>query len=324
MSTKPGTELVTIPFHGDTLEATKDGDAIWVSLRRMCESLGVSTQGQLARLRQSGWASVKEIFMLRSHNRAGVFVMLHLDSVPMWLATIQQNKVKPATREKLVAYQKECARVLRDHFLRREVPVARLMPWNERIKGLLSTHDREMNLRFNQKGQGRFSVITATVTSFLQFEDVLFEHCLPTKFTDRPDGSVGSCWANYRRKHGMPPIPPRFYIPVEFNNNGVMQTISVTTYHESEFGAFKHWFLQVYCPEKLPEYLVNKFGKTYTTLPPASASFHICKTIGAPKPLLRKKDYAILQGCNFQIVKANDPIELTTPNNLFKSLEAAK
>jgi hypothetical protein len=47
--------------------------------------------------------------------------MLHLDSFPMWLATIESSRVAEHVRPKLVKYQKECARVLRDHFFGTQV-----------------------------------------------------------------------------------------------------------------------------------------------------------------------------------------------------------
>jgi hypothetical protein len=42
---------------------------------------------------------------------------VHLDTVPMWLATIETGRVRPEVREKLVRYQKEAARVLAEHFM---------------------------------------------------------------------------------------------------------------------------------------------------------------------------------------------------------------
>ena len=38
--------------------------------------------------------------------------MIHIDCLPMWLATIDARKVKEAIREKLARYQKEAAKVL--------------------------------------------------------------------------------------------------------------------------------------------------------------------------------------------------------------------
>lgn len=45
---------------------------------------------------------------------------IHLDSLPMWLATIEASRVAEHVRSKLITYQKECARVLRDHFFGRQ------------------------------------------------------------------------------------------------------------------------------------------------------------------------------------------------------------
>jgi hypothetical protein len=46
-------------------------------------------------------------------------VMLDLDTLPMWLATIDSGRVREDVRPKLAKYQRECARVLRDHFFQR-------------------------------------------------------------------------------------------------------------------------------------------------------------------------------------------------------------
>ena len=43
---------------------------------------------------------------------------LHADCVPMWLATINANKVSEEARPMLIAYQREAARALRDYFYR--------------------------------------------------------------------------------------------------------------------------------------------------------------------------------------------------------------
>jgi transcriptional regulator with XRE-family HTH domain len=54
---------------------------------------------------------------LPSDGQAREVFCISQDCLPMWLATIYASKVKPAVRPLLVAFQKECAQVLRDHFL---------------------------------------------------------------------------------------------------------------------------------------------------------------------------------------------------------------
>jgi hypothetical protein len=54
-------------------------------------------------------------------------LFVHLDCLPMWLATIEASRVKEDVRPKLIAYQKECARVLRDHFFGRNTDMGMLV-----------------------------------------------------------------------------------------------------------------------------------------------------------------------------------------------------
>ena len=74
-------ELVSIPFHGDVIEATKDERGVWASLRRMCESLGLDHSGQLQKLRKRPWSNVEIISMLDSAGRKFEVVCLHLEAL---------------------------------------------------------------------------------------------------------------------------------------------------------------------------------------------------------------------------------------------------
>lgn len=110
--------LVHVPFRGDTLDATRAPDGrVWVSIRRVCEALGMAPQVQLRKLQDKPWAVVTMMVMTGPDGKRYETSCLDLDSLPMWLATIDTRRVKGAAREKLVVYQKECARVLRAYFL---------------------------------------------------------------------------------------------------------------------------------------------------------------------------------------------------------------
>lgn len=112
-------ELVRVPFHGDVIEATQDDAGVWVSLRRACESLGIALHRQTQKLQEKPWANVNMKLMMDQSGREFEMACLHLDSFPMWLATIEPSRVKEAVRPKLELYQKEAARALADHFLGR-------------------------------------------------------------------------------------------------------------------------------------------------------------------------------------------------------------
>lgn len=103
--------LVRVPFHGDEIECVQREDGVWISLRRACESVGVDFASQTTKLRAKPWATVAMITTVAEDGKNREFFCLHLDSVPMWLATIEPSRVAEGVREKLIAYQREAARV---------------------------------------------------------------------------------------------------------------------------------------------------------------------------------------------------------------------
>lgn len=120
MSTASGA-MVRVDFHGDTLDAIQDdGGKVWVSLRRCCENLGIAYDTQLRKLKSKAWAVVTQKVTTGSDGKRYKMAMIDLDSVPLWLAGIEDRKVKEEVREKLARYQRECARVLADHFFGRK------------------------------------------------------------------------------------------------------------------------------------------------------------------------------------------------------------
>ena len=134
--------IEVVKFHGDELQVVRDGEKPWVVMRRVCESLDLDFASQWAKLKNKAWACIGMIPIHDASGREQELFCLHLDSLPMWLATIEPSRVKPAAREKLIAYQKECARVLADHFYGRREPrnaLFDLRPLVESIQSLAST-----------------------------------------------------------------------------------------------------------------------------------------------------------------------------------------
>jgi hypothetical protein len=115
-------ELLTIDFYGDTLEACQRDGKVWVSLRRLCENLGVELESQRRKLNAKSWATTGEITAVAEDGKQRAVTAIDLETIPLWLATIDERKVAPDVRPKLVRYQREAARVLADHFFRRPAP----------------------------------------------------------------------------------------------------------------------------------------------------------------------------------------------------------
>jgi hypothetical protein len=116
------TELV--PFQGGHIEAQRRGDRALVVIKSVCEHLDIDVENQRKKLNQAAWATTVMITAVAKDGKNREVACLDLDCLPMWLATIQTTKVKPSARPLLEAYQREAARVLRDHFFGRREEAA--------------------------------------------------------------------------------------------------------------------------------------------------------------------------------------------------------
>lgn len=125
-------EIVKVPFHGDELLASQDAEGrVWVVLKRMCEALGVHETTQARKLKDKAWATTVMMTAVAEDGKNRDVFALDIECVPMWLATIEPKRVSEACREKLVSYQRECARVLRDHFFAARSPATLALPSND-------------------------------------------------------------------------------------------------------------------------------------------------------------------------------------------------
>lgn len=109
--------IIPVPFHGDTIDAIKPAYGTWrVSLRRMCENLGVDYGNQLKKLKEKPWATVVIMTTVGADGKTRDMVMVDRKTLTMWLAGINATKVKPELRGKVDAYQCEAADALDQYF----------------------------------------------------------------------------------------------------------------------------------------------------------------------------------------------------------------
>lgn len=139
-----------VPFYDDQVRSWKDPEGrVFVVLRDPCLALGISPQMQIEHVRADplfqGYVQCNDISTLVGQGATRIFTMdgLELDMIPMWLARINANLVNEASRPKLLRYQRECARVLRDHWKTRDtIDIYLLSGWRP--------HVPEYNLAFMQ------------------------------------------------------------------------------------------------------------------------------------------------------------------------------
>lgn len=128
MDTPDTKSLVPVAFDGDVIETLPDGERVWVGVRGVSESFGIDASTQIAKLKGHAWATVGLRPMVAEDGKIREVFCLDLDSFPMWLATIDAGRVADEARPKLIRYQREAARVLRDHFFGPPVPVGSAPP----------------------------------------------------------------------------------------------------------------------------------------------------------------------------------------------------
>jgi hypothetical protein len=104
----------TVNFYGDELTAVQVGEQVYTPVKYMCECLGVAWQGQYERIERDAVLSstIRVIRIDAKDGKQREAICLPAEYINGWLFGIDENRVKPELREKLIAYKRECYRVL--------------------------------------------------------------------------------------------------------------------------------------------------------------------------------------------------------------------
>ena len=109
--------LVQIPFHNTSLSALSDEGKPLVSLRHMCESIGIDYPSQLKRVKRSPWGNVVIMTTLDTVGRQFEMAMVNRRTMTMWLATIDPARLKNEDAKAYLAlFQNEAADALDAYF----------------------------------------------------------------------------------------------------------------------------------------------------------------------------------------------------------------
>jgi hypothetical protein len=129
------TQLISVPFHGQSLLATLVNDTPYVAMKPICENIGVDWKSQHRKITTHPVLS-KGMVMVTTPSNGGLqeMLMLPVNFVNGWLFGIDSNRVKPEIRDRLIAYQSECFEVLARHFM----PKANKTAGNTQLADFLS------------------------------------------------------------------------------------------------------------------------------------------------------------------------------------------
>jgi len=109
--------LVPFRFRDDALDTVSNGSERGVTLASLCAPFGLDPNGQRQKLARTEWAVTFKVHATGKDGKNYETVCLDIRSINGWLFTLQTKSLSDAARVKLVAYQRECADVLADHFL---------------------------------------------------------------------------------------------------------------------------------------------------------------------------------------------------------------
>ena len=109
----PKTEIVKVG--SDEIEAIRDeSGAGWVVVSKVCEVLGLKSNGQITRLKNQSWAVHHVVRSTASDGKSYEYFCLSVESTPMWLVTVQTSRVNPKVKPKIIQFQKLAAKALAD------------------------------------------------------------------------------------------------------------------------------------------------------------------------------------------------------------------
>jgi hypothetical protein len=113
------TQIIKVPFRSDVIETvkTEKGD-IRILAKKVCDLLSLDWSGQLKKLRTSAWGGVEIISIPDSTGKTQEQVTIPMRALPMWLASLNPDKVKPELREKVIVWQLEAADALYVYFMK--------------------------------------------------------------------------------------------------------------------------------------------------------------------------------------------------------------
>ena len=107
--------IVTIPFHGNQVQAVDVDGTPHVVFRPLVESIGLDYRSQSRRLSGKSWAGMVKM-TIPSKGGPQETTVIDVRTLTMWLATIDENRVSDEARPLVVAYQSEIADVIESYW----------------------------------------------------------------------------------------------------------------------------------------------------------------------------------------------------------------
>jgi hypothetical protein len=164
------TEQREVDFYGDEIPAVVvEGGQIFVPLRPICDFLGVDWSAQTRRIRRDTVLSesTSTVAVTATDGKEREMLCLQLDYLNGWLFGINANRVKVEVKEKLILYQRDCYRVLNEHFQESREPATKGMASLAHVRdmALAIANLAQEQMDFEQDVDRRFVTVEQRLTA---------------------------------------------------------------------------------------------------------------------------------------------------------------
>jgi len=195
---------VSVPGAADLMAMRADGRS-WAALKPMCETLGIDFSAQLKRLKSRSWAVVAVKAIPAADGKTYQTAVVDSQTIPLWLATIDERRVNADARPTLIAYQREAAAALDAYFNQRTASPA--MNQLDVLRAALdqieaAQRDATEARQIAAKTEARLDAIEGKHDWFSAIAYARL-HDLPTSTTYLR--RLGACAGQIGRSHGIEP-----------------------------------------------------------------------------------------------------------------------
>ena len=111
-------QVQNISFHGQTVPVFSHNNQHYVAMKPIVENIGLDWVSQYKKIQRSEILKSGMVMMTipATDGKTYETACLPLDYLNGWLFGVEANRVKPEIRSRLLTYQRECFRVLNEHF----------------------------------------------------------------------------------------------------------------------------------------------------------------------------------------------------------------
>ncbi len=153
-------QISTVDFHGQPLSVIPQNNQLYVAMKPICENIGLQWRAQNQRIQRDEvlGSTACMIHAVAEDGKNRQLLCLPVEYLNGWLFGVDEKRVKPEIKQRLIQYKRECYKVLSDYWLKGQGGTARQQPnqaiGSEGMKRLSSLVDGKIS---HLKGKQRAS-----------------------------------------------------------------------------------------------------------------------------------------------------------------------